>query len=86
MSRITQIFLGSILRAPLTFPGASVGADLNAQALGLGCQDRSAMDAAAVAQSPMVFDQRRPIGDEGSAVKLGCHAYFNTAVMWPPRN
>jgi hypothetical protein len=36
--RRTQMFLDSILRAPLTLPGASVGADLNAQAVGLGCQ------------------------------------------------
>jgi hypothetical protein len=33
----------------------------------------------------MVSDQR-PIGDKGSAVKLGCHAYSNTAIMWPRDN
>src|SRR5260221_6566223 len=32
------------------------------------------------------FDQRRPIGDEGLAVKLGCHASSDTAAMWPPDN
>src|SRR6202011_5363163 len=32
------------------------------------------------------FGQRRPIGDEGLAVKLGCHASSDTAATWLPDN
>src|ERR1700730_5674719 len=65
--RRTQIFLESILRAPLTLPGAYVGADLNAEVLGLGCQGL---------QQPRHADDRHHalhVVGEHIERHLGCH-------------